>query len=177
MFGTRSQKCSTSIMPPKLKHTPQKSDQSPKFQKLSTGVPEEVMDTLNSLQDSIAKMNTTLTVLTGEVSNIRAEITTIADLKQSLEFTQSKLMEAREDINNINDKLVIKETQVKTMDQQLKECKTENSFLKESILKLDVYIRRENLIFTGVPDDSKESMQECHRKIRNIFARNLLYTR
>ena len=56
MFGT-SRKSSTSTITPKPKHTPQKSDQSPKFQNPSTGVPEEVMDTLKSLQDSMAKMN------------------------------------------------------------------------------------------------------------------------
>ena len=52
MFGT-SRKSSTSTITPKPKHTPQKSDQSPKFQNPSTGVPEEVMDKWNLKLDSI----------------------------------------------------------------------------------------------------------------------------
>lgn len=56
---------------------------------------------------------------------------------------------------------------------KLQASKKENLLLKDKLLHLDTYIRRENLKFSGISEAQNESAAECKKKLLEIFADKL----
>ena len=59
------------------------------------------------------------------------------------------------------------------LSHQVSLAESRNIEMKERLLQLDSYIRRENLKFTGIAQDQNESSRETEKKIRNIFVKKL----
>ena len=53
--------------------------------------------------------------------------------------------------------------------EKLNASRKENTILKKNLLKLDTYIRCENLKFSGISESNKESASECKRKLLEVF--------
>ena len=95
------------------------------------------------------------------------------EIKYSLEFTQAQLAEAKPEISEVKTKnFDLLETD-KIRRNQLNALKIENDQLKEKILNLDTYIRRENLIFSGLQEEKDESTSQCRKKLRHLFKNQL----
>lgn len=169
MYVTRRVKANTG--------TPQKS--SPKTAHSNIEAPEasimtaEVMQSLKSIQDSMKNMNASLVSLTGEVAQIRVELDSVKDLQHSLEHTQADLADTKKDIETLQCEFKTQALQNGDILKQLNASRAENTELKEKLLHLDTYIRRENLKFIGIAEGNGESVRDCHRKIREMFVNNL----
>ena len=147
-----------------------------KKQSISKMTDESIMDTLTSIKDSMTTMNSSLTCLTEEVSRIKLEVDCIKDLKESLGFTQARLDDTNTDLKTLQkDQSVISLKQNNIL-KQLNTSKLENQALNEKLLRLDIYIRRENLKFQGISEDKKESVQECWKKVKAMFVDDLEIT-
>ena len=118
-----------------------------------------LVDTLNTFKDNmekmfnsgIEKMNKSMELLHEEVSEIRMELKMVSDLRNSVEFTQAELKETQEEIKLLNKSVKEKEKQNNLLENRLLQSEKMNNLLQEKILQLDVYSRRENLKFSGIP--------------------------
>ena len=128
-----------------------------------------VLDNLKGLQDQMAAINSSIVSLTGEVSRMRCEIDHFSDLKDSLEFTQSKLADTQHEMKIMKATMDVQADCFDEINKKMQATKTENTILKEKLLYLDTYIRRENLKFSGIPEDKKESNKDCKRKLLDVI--------
>jgi len=90
----------------------------------------------------------------------------IAHLTTSLQFTQGELDDLKK--QSKEQQLELKEIQKKLDEMQL--IKEENKQLKKKLVALEAYGRRENLIFTGIPEGEDDN---CHQLILNLLKQNL----
>ena len=132
-----------------------------------------VADSLKSIQKQMDNMNHSLTSSTGEVSIIRSEIDNFVGIKDSLEFTQKQLTETKEDFMKLKNPVQNQAKSIDIISEKLNASRKENTILKENLLKLDTYIRRENLKFSGISESNKESASECKRKLLEVFCDTL----
>ena len=59
------------------------------------------------------------------------------------------------------------------IEQKLENSYKESKLYKEKQLRQDIYSRRENLKFTGIPEEKDESNEQLITKVRNIFSNDL----
>ena len=153
---------------------------TPRFTRQSSGAhvaspskEDSINNAIKKLTDSVNAMKESLTNVHTELKELRTELDTIKDLKQSLLFTENSLTDANEKITNL--KTCMDKYQKENMDlsHRVALAETRNIEMKERLLQLDSYIRRENLKFTGIAEDQNESSRETERKIRNIFVKKL----
>ena len=128
-----------------------------------------VLENLKGLQDQMAVLNSSIVSLTGEVSRMRCEIDHFSDLKDSLEFTQSKLADTQNEMKIMKATMDVQADCFDEINKKMQATKTENTILKEKLLYLDTYIRRANLKFSGIPEDKKESNKDCKRKLLDVI--------
>lgn len=77
----------------------------------------------------------------------------IKDLKASLEFSQTQI----ESIQNENKEL---QNKITTITTQLVQITEENKFMKETILDLQCRSMRDNLIFSGIPEQAQDNPEK-----------------
>lgn len=133
----------------------------------------DMIQTLKSIQDSMTSMNNSLTTLSEDVRKIKTEMSTIQGLKDSLEQTQTKLDNTTGELGDLRKKFEAHVLAHVSIIKQLNESKQQNLIMKENILHMDCYIRRENLKISGISEDRNESAQECWKKVRDMFVDNL----
>ena len=133
----------------------------------------EVVDSVKMLIENMSKVNESLIELSQQVNGMRTEIDSIKDLKASLEFTQAALAVAENKIEGLKANCEERRREQISAAKEINFIKMENADLKERLLRLDCYIRRENLKISGVPEDTNETNQQCKQKIYDIFSKDL----
>ena len=127
------------------------------------GQPED--DAPLELPDDFSKLSTNelLVKLTKQVMELRHDVGTMS----------SKLDHAIEDTQTLTNKVNVLEADAATQSKVIHQLKYENATLKsknnnlqERIINIEIYTRRENLIFLGV--DQKED-ENCVDVIRNVI--------
>jgi ribA/ribD-fused uncharacterized protein len=111
--------------------------------------------------------------LQSDMKEIRTELDSIKDLKQSVTFTQDELLEVKKDINKLRQTVEQHGKDSNDMSNKLILCIQQNREMHEKLLHLDTYIRRENLKFTGIKEDRNESAAVTEKKIRRVFVDQL----
>ena len=102
-------------------------------------------------------LQTSLDTLHNEVKEIKLELCTLKDIKQSLEYTQADLDEVKGNVAAaLETKTKSQTAKIIRLQQTATENQRENASAKEHLLKIDTYSRRENLIFSGVPEEENE---------------------
>ena len=96
-----------------------------------------VLENLKGLQDQMAAINSSIVSLTGEVSRMRCEIDHFSDLKDSLEFTQSKLADTQNEMKIMKATMDVQADCFDEINKKMQATKTENTTLKEKLLYLD----------------------------------------
>ena len=134
---------------------------------------EDLVDSMKSVQSSIAKMNDSIVNLSDQLTSIQNEMSNMKEIKYSLEFTQAELAEAKSELSEVKTKTFDLLETDKIRRNQLNALKIENDQLKEKILNLDTYIRRENLIFSGLQEEKDESTSQFRKKLRHLFKNQL----
>ena len=90
-----------------------------------------------------------------------------------MKFNQNEQKEFKNAISAINEKIKVREDREDHIITKLNEVTKENKLIKEKLLALDVYIRRENLKFSGLMEDDNESALQCQKKIYGLFKNQL----
>ena len=180
MYGTRGQKVNTSGADknsPKNKSPMESKGASPMSRPI-TG--PDVMETLRTQGQSLAeikifmeRMNESLSLLNEQVAEMRTEVDDYKDIKDSLNHAHSNIADVQTDVALLGDKLKENESNYIGLQQKLSETTEENRILKEKLLHLDWYTRRENLKFKGILEDENESSLLTQRKIRDLIINKL----
>ena len=119
---------------------------------------------LKNLTESIAKMNNSIVGISDEIKEIRCELETIKEIKDSVNFTQKSLIEAEKNIAILQQTVKHYEEKFQDLSGQLLTYKSQNAVLEDSVLSLDTYIRRENLKFSGVVEDQREKFNRSGKE-------------
>ena len=138
--------------------------------KEDTIMTEQLLASMQSMQASIATMNQSVMDLTNSVGQLRIDMDGIKD---SVKFNQNEQKEFKNAISAINEKIKVREDREDHIITKLNEVTKENKLIKEKLLALDVYIRRENLKFSGLMEDDNESALQCQKKIYGLFKNQL----
>ena len=88
-------------------------------------------------------------------------------------INEKSLIEAEKNIAILQQTVKHYEEKFQDLSGQLLTYKSQNAVLEDSVLSLDTYIRRENLKFSGVVEDQRESNSTTANKIRNIFVNKM----
>ena len=80
------------------------------------------------------------------ITEIKKELATVKEVKASLEFTQAEVVDMKSRMSDIEVELKAKSAQIDSVVRKSQQNEQENKFTLERMLKLDSYVRRENLI-------------------------------
>ena len=122
---------------------------TPRFTRQSSGAhvaspskEDSINNAIKKLTDSVNAMKESLTNVHTELKELRTELDTIKDLKQSLLFTENSLTDANEKITNL--KTCMDKYQKENMDlsHRVALAETRNIEMKERLLQLDRQLER-----------------------------------
>ena len=115
-----------------------------------------ILEKLSNIHDDIKALKQELK---GEIKAVRAELseatkslTTVWEEVQSLKAENQKLKEQCDTTTKENDKL-----------------NKEIATLKSRVITMEDYSRRENLRLYNIPENPGESIEECRRKVMDVF--------
>jgi ribA/ribD-fused uncharacterized protein len=108
-----------------------------------------------------------------EVRDIRIELATLRDIKQSLEYTQNDLIDVKTNVTSLETQVKQQATQISVIHRSCGVNQSENSQVKEQMLKVDSYTRRENLKFAGVREEDNERPNRTKQIILDLFESKL----
>ena len=133
----------------------------------------EISDTLHSIQQEMAMMKRSLNSLHTEVTSLKTELETIKDLKVSLEFTDKKVTEVETNVSHLQKVTKEQGEYLVQLESRLSKNQLENLECKEKQLQQESYNRRENLKFSGIQEEGKESYSQTVNKIVELFSQTL----
>ena len=125
---------------------------------------------------------------TDQVINEIPKLTTVVnELRQEVNLMRTSLNElckSTEHVSNTTDKIekhiTVIDNRLSNMDKVIEEaqqnyCELLNKYneLNERMTDMESRSKRDNLLFTGVPETPKESSDDCMRKIREILKNSL----
>ena len=113
-----------------------------------------------------------------KLSNIHADVKASKDeLKSEIQALKSELSEVTKSLNAVWDEVQTLKQKNKDIQDQCDAVSGENSKLNEEIstlknrlIKLEDYSRRENLRFYNIPENPGESNVECSRKVMDVLS-------
>ena len=103
-----------------------------------------------------------------EITNDRLDriLQDVADLKQSLEFTQEQM---KEEINKIKKDLKDLDKNINEVQQDLLDPK----YLSSKLIELEDRSRRNNLCIDGIDEKPNETWDECEAGVQELIEVNL----
>ena len=84
-----------------------------------------------------------------------------------------QLKTVQEEVTTLRSTVKAFETEYQRIKDELAASRYKNLCLKENILQLDTYSRRENLRFTGILEDNQESSTLTEKKVRDVLVNTL----
>jgi hypothetical protein len=88
-------------------------------------------------------------------------------------FTQSEVDNVKISVADLTAKVDGQNKRQDKTTEMLLASRRENSILKDKLIHLDTYIRRENLKFSGINEDKNETVWQCRRKMWDLFVNKL----
>ena len=108
-----------------------------------------------------------------KLSNIHADVKASKDeLKSEIQALKSELSEVTKSLNAVWDEVQNKDIQDQcdAVSRENIKLNEEISTLKNRLIKLEDYSRRENLRFYNIPENPGESNVECSRKVMDVLS-------
>jgi ribA/ribD-fused uncharacterized protein len=134
---------------------------------------EKLYEMLKIIQTSMSSMNESIASLNGKMTDMQSEMGKIGEFKISLEHTQASLENTKEEVKDLSSKMNQYNTALGKVSSQLAESRRENRILNEKLLQMDICLRRENLIFSGIAKERNESAAATITKLQNLFVNQL----
>ena len=129
----------------------------------------KLLDMFQTLEAKMDKMDASFQLLRTEVAEMRGEINSMKEIKKALEFTQETVKDSQRKISELEDQTKKQYTLYAEMANKVTKINLEKRVLEEQILQLDAYIRRENLVFSGISEDIGETTERTEVKLRNVL--------
>jgi len=107
------------------------------------------------------------TFFNGKLHNLESNM---SDMKESLKDTREMVSQALAQNQKLESSNKELERQVGSLDTKVKVLSKENRELKETVLKLECHSRRNNLQFTGFPEDKNETEKDCRKKVEKVIS-------
>ena len=133
----------------------------------------DVAAALQSIRQEMSAMNRSLDSLHEQVGVIKTELDTIKELKTALEFTDAKVTDVENSVSNIQKNINEQNDCIDKIEIKTNKIQSENVFLKEKLLQLETYDRRENLRFSGIQEEANESHKQTKSKIIELFSNTM----
>ena len=114
-----------------------------------------LVDSIKRIQKDIAELKI----------SVNSSNTNVTNLKNKLELMDAKLSEMNQTVQMTSDKY----NKVLKFNEQL----------QERIVALESHLRRDNLLFDGIPESppgNSETQDDCLRKIRDVLKKNMQLT-
>ena len=127
---------------------------------------------------STGEEDVTDTMILEKLSSIHADVKASKDeLKSEIQALKSELSEVTKSLNAVWEEVQSLKQKNKDIQDQCDAATRENSKLNEEIstlknrlIKLEDYSRRENLRFYNIPENPGESSMECSRKVMDVLS-------
>ena len=118
------------------------------------------------------------TMILEKLSSIHADLKACKDeLKSEIQAVKSELSDVIKSLNAVWEEVQSLKQKNKDLQDQCDTTITENSKLNEEIcalknrlIKMEDYSRRENLRFYNIPENTGESSVECSRKVMDVLS-------
>lgn len=123
-----------------------------------------------SIDGAVDKIKVEITGLRNELADVK---TTVGDLTTSLEHTQKDCDDLKTNIKNVEERFTSIETKTTKDSLDLQVLKLEKEEIKEQLLHMDSYSRRDNLLFSGIADNRDERDYMAKRKLLDIMKNNM----
>ena len=126
--------------------------------------------------DNLVKISNEIKELNRKLNEIQHEVRNeIADLKQSLEFSENM---CEEKIQNIEDKVRYHAERMEALEVSQNQLLTSNDSdfqlkMKDKLREIEDRSRRNNLRVDGVRETESESWDECEEKVLEVFEKRL----
>ena len=109
-----------------------------------------------------------------KLDNLEKKVTEVdGDMKKLWNFVHSNLKNNKEAINKINDKLDTFEFALGTTHEQITQLNNEKKRMQDSLLYLQSQSMRNNLVFTGLTEDSNENHEVTEVKVRTVMVEKI----
>ena len=132
-----------------------------------------LQDNIKALTDSVNSMNKSITEIKTEVTGLRTDFTRIdqkvSDFQTSLEHTQKDVDDTRKEVGEIRKRTEKREEAEEKSHSLLRQIQFENTLMKEQLIKLETYSRRDNLVFSGVIEAEDENDALTLVKIKDVI--------
>ena len=133
--------------------------------KMSEGIAQQlqmILDRLTSVEGKLDGVLQKVQSLESTMNNIQAEMVTLKDRTSALEGSANDFDAG---LNNLN-------AEVQGLDEKVHENKKEIQAVNDRYLYLEVYSRRENLRFLGIPE-SESAEEDTKEVVYNFLTREL----
>ena len=109
-----------------------------------------------------------------KLDNLEKKVTEVdGDMKKLWNFVHGNLKDNKEAINKINDKLDTFEFALGTAHEQITQLNNEKKRMQDSLLYLQSQSMRNNLVFTGLTEDSNENHDVTEDKVRTFMVEKM----
>ena len=109
-----------------------------------------------------------------KLDNLEKKVTEVdGDMKKLWNFVHGNLKDNKEAINKINDKLDTFEFALGTAHEQITQLNNEKKRMQDSLLYLQSQSMRNNLVFSGLNEDSNENHDVTEVKVRTFMVEQM----
>jgi ribA/ribD-fused uncharacterized protein len=137
---------------------------------------ENVMDCdaiLATLKENSSRMGEAAPWACGLMGIVEQLVRKVKSLEKSLEYSQAKEVTRKEEQDDIKDDVSNLTYSFTGIQQVIGAHETSIDTLQEKSIKLDTVQRSKNLLFRGIGEDGRNTMEDCLRKIDNVLERRL----
>ena len=97
------------------------------------------------------------------------------ELRNSLNFSQEKVTECENKIEGMQGRINNLEQQITTLEREKTELKSQFTNLAEGLLKSEIKLREQNLVFEGIAETYGEDASLLHRKITGVLNNMMVF--
>ena len=99
--------------------------------------------------------------------------TLLLEVRNSLQFSQAELAEAKEAISQLQRDVTTNTSKISDLQKELTCERKERLKLEERVIHLEAQSRRDNLLFDGVPEPEGETPTDCLNTVFHILQHNM----
>jgi len=105
-----------------------------------------------------------------EIQEVKCEVkASESRTVKAIEDSYTQLSSIKSDVVELKEKCRMQDDQLQFLHSKVSILERNNSMLSEKLIRLEAYNRRQNLQFTGIPEQANESDDDCKRKAIQVM--------
>ena len=121
---------------------------------------------VDKLIEDIPKMVELVNGLKKDISEMKTTLNNLSETTKNVSTTTEKI---EKDIRDMDNRLCQMDKVIHECDRKYADLSRKYDLLHERLISMESQSRRDNLLFTGVPETPRESATDCIKKIREIL--------